>query len=57
MSEVAKRDPMVSQEEHELVVRLFEEVFCYEPTYRLPAAQMLECPEFIALRERHTSIS
>jgi hypothetical protein len=34
---------MVSQEEQALVVSVFEEVFCYEPTYRFTAVQLLEC--------------
>jgi hypothetical protein len=40
MFKVAKRDPMVGQE---LVVSISEKVFCYEPTYRFTAVQLLEC--------------
>lgn len=56
VSKVAKSDPMVSQEEQELVVTVFEEMFCYEPTCRLTSAQLLECPELSAVIGRYTSI-
>lgn len=39
-----------------MVVSVFEKALCYEPTYHLTVAQLLECPEFIALIERYTSI-
>jgi len=57
MSKVARRQPAVSQEEQELVVRVFEKVFCYEPIYRWTAAQLLEDPDFIDLMGRYISIS
>ena len=57
MSKVARRHPAVSQEEQELVASVFEKVFCYEPTYRWTAAQLLECPDFISLIRRYTLIS
>jgi hypothetical protein len=44
---------MVSQQEQELAASIFKKVCCYERTYRLIAARLLECPEFIALAERY----
>jgi hypothetical protein len=55
-SRVARRRPAASQEEQGLVVSVFEKVFCYEPTDRWTAAQLLECPDFIALVGRYISI-
>jgi hypothetical protein len=57
MSKVARRQPAVSQEEQKLVVRVFEKVFCYEPTHRWTATQLLEDSDFINLIGRHISIS
>ncbi|KAK0107083.1 hypothetical protein ONS95_003792 [Cadophora gregata] len=53
MSMAACRQPPVSTEEQQLVVRIFEKVFRYEPTYRWTAVQLLEDIDFICLMGRY----
>ncbi|PVH68191.1 kinase-like protein [Cadophora sp. DSE1049] len=57
MSMVARREPAISQEEQQLAVRVLNKLFCYEPTRRLSAAQLLEDPDFLDLMGRYVSIS
>ena len=56
-TEDGRHSALESHEEQELVVRVFEKVFCYEPPYRWTAAQLLEDPDFIDLMGRYISIS